>query len=50
MNKRKLEVLLNIQKRLDKYAREEPDEEIAYEIQLIAGQFESLWDYLEGEE
>ena len=47
MNKRKLEVLLNMQRRLDKYASDEQDEEIAYELQLIAGQFENLWAYLE---
>ena len=50
MNKRKLEVLLNMQRRLDKYVLEERDEEIAYELQMIAGQFENLWAYLEEEE
>ena len=49
MNKRKLEVLLNMQRRLDKYVLEERDEEIAYELQMIAGQFENLWAYLEEE-
>ena len=47
MNKRKVEVLLNMKRRIDKYIREERDEEIAYELQLIAGQFENLWAYLE---
>jgi len=47
MNKRKVQVLLNMQRRIDKYVREERDEEIAYELQMIAGQFENLWAYLE---
>ena len=47
MNKRKVQVLLNMQRRIDKYVREERDEEISYELQEIAGQFENLWAYLE---
>ena len=47
MNKRKVQVLLNMQRRIDKYVREERDEEISYELQMIAGQFENLWAYLE---
>jgi len=47
MNERKLKVLENMQKRLGKYSADEKDVEIQYELDLIAGQFESLWDYLE---
>ena len=43
MNKQKLKVLKNMQKRLDKYAKEEKNQDVKYQLFQAAGFLEELF-------